>query len=346
MRQQNAGFVVGLLGSLLFFSSCFLYLDISGHLSAKRKPDTINFPVDHAHHPGSVTEWWYFNGHLVSATGDNYAYGFCLFRVSGFIYFAHISFTDEKNGQFHFDRVFYPPSTARFRQNNPRVSYKEEQVIEQVSPGEFRIKGRCRDIVLDLVLRLEKKPMLVNGNGSIDMPEGGNSGYYSLTRLKTSGFVRNGKDSMVVSGLSWMDHQWGDFYVNEKGWDWFALQLADSTDYNIYSFRNSSGRILKQYVNISDREGHTSTYGEVKIIRSSFWRNRITGNRYITGWELILPGRKDTLLLGANMNDQEIYSSNKGDRFPDYWEGSCRVIKKTAEGRVVKGIGFSEHFPY
>jgi len=283
MRRKTAGFVVGLLGSLLFLSSCFLYLDLAGHVNRHKKAEPLLFPADHAHHRKSVTEWWYFNGHLVSGTGDNYTYGFCLFRVSALVYFAHVSFTNEQNRRFTFERIFYPPGTVKFRQDAPRVSYNEEQLMEQVAPGQFRIKGRCKDIVLDFMLRVEKKPMLVNGDGSIDMPEGGNSAYYSLTGLTTSGTVRIGPDAMLVSGLSWMDHQWGDFYVRDKGWDWFSLQLEDSTDYNIYSFRNSNGRTLKQYVNILDRDGNISSSGEVKLTRTSFWKSGYTGNRYCTG---------------------------------------------------------------
>ncbi|MBK7252974.1 MAG: hypothetical protein IPI04_03425 [Ignavibacteria bacterium] len=60
---------------------------------------------------------------------------------------------------------------------------------------------------------------------------GNASYYYSYTRLKTEGkIILDGKE-FEVSGYSWMDREWSTSALSEdqKGWDWFALQLDDST---------------------------------------------------------------------------------------------------------------------
>ncbi len=337
---------MGLFGCLLLLPACFFSSRNVSQSPKNKIIPLIHFPADHGNHKGSLTEWWYFNGHLNTDSGKNYSYGFSLFRATALVYFAHVSFTDEKDQQFVFDRIFYPFSKVKFQKNSVGISYGNEQVIEQAGLHTFRLKGKLKNIGIDLVLNIEKAPMLVNGDGKIDMPEGGESFYYSLTRLKTKGVVSIDGTPMPVTGSSWMDHQWGNFYVMDKGWDWFSFQMEDSTEYNLYSFRNSRGRTLKQFVNVLNDQSKISSYREMKILRSSWWENKVTSNKYITAWKLILPGRRDTFFVDANMNNQEIYARKRSDFFPSYWEGRCTVIKKTADGRIVRGQGFAEHFPF
>ena len=69
------------------------------------------------------------------------------------------------------------------------------------------------------------------------------SHYYSLTRLTTDGHIRLGADTFAVTGLGWMDHEFGsaDLADNIVGWDWFSLQLNDSTELMWYSLRHADG---------------------------------------------------------------------------------------------------------
>jgi len=305
----------------------------------------IDFSKDHGNHTSSLTEWWYFNGHLTGPNGKNYSYGFCLFRRIPLLYFAHISFTDETNQVFTFDRKFYPSSKVKFGQQTADISYGDEQIIEQPGYSEFRIKARLKDIDLDLMLDLEKPPLLNNGNGLIDM-EGGRSFYYSLTRLRTSGRIVMQGRSMPVTGNSWMDHQWGNFHVINRGWDWFSFQMEDSTEYNLYSFRNKKNKTLKQFANILDEQNRSTSQQQICISRMDWWHNQETSNRYTTRWEIILPERKDTFIVAARVKNQELFATKMFDFMPSYWEGACTVVKRTANGRTVHGQGYAEHFPY
>lgn len=305
----------------------------------------INFSRDHGNHTGSLTEWWYFNGHLTGPSGKTYSYGFCLFRRFPLLYFAHLSFTDETSQVFTFDRKFYPSSKVKLGKQSADISYGNEQTIEQPGYSEFRIKAKLKDIGMDLVLDLEKSPLLINGNGLINM-EGGRSFYYSLTRLRTSGSIVMEGRSMPVTGNSWMDHQWGNFRVINRGWDWFSFQMEDSTEYNLYSFRNKKNKTLKQFVNILDEQNMTFSQRQISISRMDWWYNQETSNRYTTSWEIILPARKDTFIVTARVKNQELFATKMFDFIPSYWEGACTVVKRTANGRTVQGLGYAEHFPY
>jgi predicted secreted hydrolase len=225
------------------------------------------------------------------------------------------------------------------------ISYGKEQIIEQTGPNEFRIKARLKKISLNFLLNLERKPMLINGNGQIKM-EGGKSYYYSLTRLKTSGQIDINGRTFAVSGISWMDHQWGNFHVITRNWDWFSFQMEDGSDYNIFSFRDKKKRVLPQYSNILNDSISTFSRQEIKISRIKWWRNQHTSHLYTTEWKIILPDQRDTFFVKAIVKNQELSVMNKFDFLPSYWEGACAVIKKTANGKIVKGLGFAEHFPY
>ena len=305
----------------------------------------IDFSKDHLKHSGSLTEWWYFNGHLTASNGKNYSYAFCLFRRFPLLYFVHISFTDEASHVFTFKRKFYPYYKVKFGRQTADISYGNEQIIEQQGLSAFRIKAKLKDISLDIVLDSEKPPLLNNDNGLIDM-EGGRSFYYSLTRLRTSGSIIMQGCPIPVTGNSWMDHQWGNFNIINKGWDWFSFQLEDGTDYNLYSFRNKKNETLKQFATIFDEQNKIYSQQRIIISRLDWWDSPETSNRYTTNWEIILPASNDTFFVTSRLKNQELFATKIFDVSPSYWEGACTVTKRTAKGMTIQGLGFAEQFPY
>ena len=45
-------------------------------------PEPLQFPADHAMHPGYRNEWWYFTGNLDGADGRRFGFQFTLFRFA------------------------------------------------------------------------------------------------------------------------------------------------------------------------------------------------------------------------------------------------------------------------
>src|SRR5207253_5490843 len=88
---------------------------------------------------------------------------------------------------------------------------------------------------LRLSLIDEKTPALHHG-GYIDYGPAGGSYYYSRTRLAVSGELTQSDGAPAgVSGVAWMDHQWGNFVVAAAGgWDWYSLQLDDHSELMLY----------------------------------------------------------------------------------------------------------------
>ena len=104
------------LKHIIFLVSLTLVLPINSEPSRHYKWD---FPADHGAHHEFNTEWWYFTGHLTSATKENYGFELTFFRVAtsakkldanewipSQVYLAHFALTDDSTQKFDFfDRL-------------------------------------------------------------------------------------------------------------------------------------------------------------------------------------------------------------------------------------------------
>lgn len=308
---------------------------------------SVDFSKDQGNHMSKLTEWWYYNGHLKTDDGKEFGYEFCLFRGSPIVYFAHVGITDVSGNKFSYIREFYPPTKVKLKKETADINYANDQVIQQIGDFSYRIKGKTNTQSFDLKMTLEnKKPLMINGNGLIDMPEGIDSYYYSLTRLKTEGSISDGTKVSNVKGTSWMDHQWGNFYVLRTGWDWFSFQMDDGTDYNLFSFRSRKDQTLKQFVNVTDAQSKTSVGSKMNLKRLSWWTSFNTSDLYVNKWEVSLPERNEKFIVQAQVDNQEVYPTKPYDIAPTYWEGTCNITKIMPDGKEIKGMGYIEHFPY
>src|SRR6185295_10313916 len=102
---------------------------------------------------------------------------------------------------------------------------------------------------VSLVLKLApSKPEVVHGENGISQKgstAGNASHYYSLTRLESSGLINLDGESFEVSGLSWMDHEFGTSFLDDQqtGWDWFSIHLEDGRDLMLFKIRRRDGSI-------------------------------------------------------------------------------------------------------
>lgn len=305
----------------------------------------INFSLDQGVHRNKLAEWWYYTGHLNTPENTAYGYEICYFRVAPVINFAHIAVTDEKNQRFTYERNYYKPSNVSFAQGKAQIRYGTV-ASDQTGPLAYSVNvpvgGKYQ---LNLQMQAEKEPLIINGNGLIDMPEGIDSYYYSLTRLKTSGTISVDGKTIPVTGQSWMDHQWGHFVALRIGWDWFSFQMEDGSEYNLFGFRKRNGEKLERYVNAlaGTQPIHGKGFG---IERLQWWRSPKTGKNYVTKWRVTLPQTREVFEVEAAVPDQEVAATSLLDIAPTYWEGRSHIVKIRPDGTRVKGLGYTEHFDY
>lgn len=309
--------------------------------------EPIAFPRDEGAHWGALTEWWYLNGHLEGGS-ERFGFEYTLFRVGPVLFFAHVALTDETGRGFHYAREWYAPGKTASSDKGLDVRYGPQH-IKAIGGANYALAGVAdKTAGFDLQLSSRKRPMLINGDGTIDMPEGKDSRYYSLTRLDAAGTVRVGGRTLAVKGLTWLDHQWGPFYVSgfKERWDWFSVQADDGTDYNLFAFRGADGTPLARHVNRLDAAGTFRGGGHMELGRDATWQSPRTGLRYTTAWTLELPEAGERIKLEAVLPDQELSRLLPFpiDPLPQYWEGRMRATKTRADGSRVAGVAYSETF--
>src|SRR5512136_1929537 len=219
----------------------------------------FSFPRDHYAHGDFRTEWWYYTGHLRAKSGPEYGYQVTFFR-SGLaearnspsrwaaknLYLAHFAISDIPRKDF---RYFQRINRAGLGQAGASETEFRVWVGDWEVGGDGtrqRLRAKDGEFAVDLNLSSQKPPVIHGANGVSRKGEGRGhaSHYYSLTRVKTDGtLVVRGK-TLEVTGLSWMDHEFGstDLNPDQVGWDWFSLQFEDRTELMLYIIRNADGR--------------------------------------------------------------------------------------------------------
>jgi len=339
--------------------------------------DPFTFPHDHGAHR-SVCEWWYWNGHFTTDDGArSYGFELCFFKALEGVKVCHVALTDETNQTFEYERFYCLPIDGRAARGKLDLRFRKRDLVicrrdpvcwasghdaSSANKHAHVIHGEVGNITFEFDLAsMGKAPLPINGDGIIDMPEGGNSWYYSLTKLNLKGTLTladsDGSEvSSAVSGQAWMDHQWGKFYVLRRGWDWFSFQMDDDSEYNLFAMRRGiSARVrygvpsAETYANTIDANechrhvGGLATPHNVEVRPLVLWQGK-TG-RFATCWEVIVHPWGESFLVRARVDDQEV-GSGPLDPLATYWEGSCDVWRRNANGELVRGLAYIEHMPY
>ncbi|MBL8006799.1 MAG: carotenoid 1,2-hydratase [Ignavibacteria bacterium] len=320
------------------------------------------FPEDHGPHPGFRTEWWYFTGNLTTPDNKKFGYQFTVFRTalssgrksgvsewrSDQIYMAHFTVTDISNGRFYFDERFSRDGNelAGAQAEPLKVWLEDWQITESENRKAFDlpvISIKAKSDKTEIRLWLESvKPLILQGNEGLSQKgsqPGNASYYYSYTNLKTSGIIITEDREYEVNGKSWMDREWSTSALSEdqKGWDWFSLQLDDSTELMYYQMRKKDGTPDKYSSGvIIDKAGLKRQINrEEADLEVTESRKNSSGIEYPSGWNLKIPSEKIELKIIPAVRDQFLDVTVK------YWEGSV-TVKGKKNNTDISGRGYAE----
>jgi len=330
----------------------------------KKAVDKIKFefPLDLGSHPEFRTEWWYFTGNLTGEGGEEFGYQFTIFRTalsknknarnsdwnSNQIYMAHFAVTDINENKFYFDERFSREGNRLAgAQINPFKVWLEDWQVKQIGQSinfdlpTLNINAKTERAEINLTLEAIK-PFVLQGDKGLSQKGsqvGNASYYYSYTRLKTSGkIILDGKD-YEVSGFSWMDREWSTSALSkdQKGWDWFSLQLDDNTEIMYYQMRKNDGSpdIFSKGVLVDENGLSQSIKKEEVVLKVTDNWKALDGATYPSGWTLQIPTKNIDLKITPAVKDQFLDVSIK------YWEGSVK-IEGTKNGNRVNGRGYVE----
>ena len=217
----------------------------------------ISLPADQFAHSGAPNEWWWHVGTLTSA--DNRRFGFEI-NVTGEVDYAYtqIEITDVNN-QCNYQKVNVaipcPANWAQYDQTKPwqvqlsgsASSPTDGAVLMQAidgNPLNMKVNASFVDAASNTSCQLllnfyqQGPPLLafgtgvhflVNPNGTTPLTK--NNYYYSLTHLQASGTITIGKEVIEVTGVTWMDHEYGAFPSGTPGkpviWLFQDIQLSN-----------------------------------------------------------------------------------------------------------------------
>jgi len=326
------------------------------------------FPRDHGAHERFRTEWWYYTGHLTGSAGRRFGFQLTFFRRGippeqvhtlpsqwsiQQLYLAHVALTDLENGRFLYADKLSRAGLGKAGADTGRLHVWLDRwslSTDEASSPRHTLQAATDTFAIDLALT-SAKPLVVHGRNGVSRkgPDPGQaSHYYSLTRLATEGHIRVGADTFAVTGLSWMDHEFGsaDLPDDVVGWDWFSLQLSNSTELMWYSLRHADGTVDPvsggTFI-LADGRTQPLTRHDLAIEPLSHWTSTRSGGRYPQRWRLTAPALGVDLEVASLLNDQELDTARSTG--VTYWEGAVSASGR-AGGVPVTGNGYVEMTGY
>jgi len=360
-----------LAGAILLLASAGLADDeaCAGYLQATG-PCKLEFPRDHAPHPGFRTEWWYYTGNLASETGRKFGYQLTFFRYqltpfggsAGWpdppsawrtrqIYIGHAAVSD-LSAKRHLQAQKVGREGLEGLGLGGWVQYGSDVTLflpgwsVVIFPRSHKLTAGGDDFAFQLELTPAKPPVKhgLDGYSRKGSTAERASCYYSFSRMETTGTVTLGGKPIPVKGESWMDHEFSTAPLEPGtvGWDWFSIQLDDQSEFMMFLLRREDGELNPassgSYIDARGGLRHLDrSYFEVGVLNT--WKSKASGAVYPSEWRIQIPLLDISVDVQSNLADQEMRTS--ASTGVTYWEGSVSV-KGTKRGSPIEGHGYVE----
>ncbi|MGF1705328.1 lipocalin-like domain-containing protein [Enterovibrio baiacu] len=307
------------------------------------------FPDDYGVHNSFRQEWWYITANLSDKNGQQYGVQWTLFRSAmspeqkegwndNHIYMAHFVVTSA-NETYSAERF----ARAGIGQAGVTLSPFEAWIDNWSwsSKGDLpfpaMLTAQHQDVGIDLNMTAKKAEILQGQQGYSQKHATENvaSYYFSVPRIEMSGTLTIGGQAVDVSGLGWMDREWSTKALSDdqRGWDWFSLQLNDGRSLMLAQVRSEAGPYRFGALVEEDGKSRTLASQEITMMPMSF--SKMEEGRYIpTEWQVSVASEDIALTTEPLNNDNWLPFM-----FP-YWEGPIQF-----EGSH-SGVGFMEATGY
>jgi predicted secreted hydrolase len=324
----------------------------------------FEFPRDYFDHPDFQTEWWYYTGNLKSANGHRYGFELTFFRQAVSrdpsqaatwdvkdIYLTHLALSDLESQKFyHSERTNRAgPGIAGVSGSSSRIWNGNWQI--QWEGADQRLQAIDKQFQLHLTLHSEKPPVIHGENGVSQKSEGaGHASYYiSLTRLAANGQLELNGQTLDVTGLAWMDHEFFTHQLESSqiGWDWLSVQLEDNTELMLFRIRRKDGSLdpfsSGTYVDAQGTSTHLRANDFILQPLGENWTSPVTHATYPIAWKIVVPKLEIELEAHTSLPAQEFPGKTK--IAPSYWEGAIQ-LGGHREKSPLGGVGYLEMTGY
>ncbi len=334
---------LALLG--LFLAGCGNSASSPNGNAASRTSALVHLPADQAAHTHAHNEWWYVVGHL--HRGKRYfGYEVTTFKIDhvrppGFsspvtLYRTDVAITDIVHRRFDHQITYWFPEGQTLSTHALDI-HVGNVLLQGATAASMHLQAHMPLGRVALQLSSKKPAMDVGGRGYLSFGNG-YTYYYSLTDLASRGSLSVAGRRYSVGGISWLDHQWGNWsWRSFRGWTWMALQLDSGVQLSLFDVRGAKQGT--RLVSVLLQNGRLRTLRRLTITPTGTWVSPHTGARYPSGWTLRIPGMRAVLRVQPSVLDQEM--TVPGQRRASYWEGTGRT-SGTFLGKSAHGFSYTE----
>ncbi len=328
--------------------------------------DAVELPRDLAAHSNAQTEWWYYTGHAETTKGRHFGFELVFFKrrtdldrfsvvplrlIGNPYYFAHFAITDIEGRSFRYSHrkssngMFDHPASASELHFHLQLGDWSAREAKNAHILRATIGS---DVTFEASLE-PKKGVILNGeNGVSFKDEGQASRYFSYTRMEVEGDLTQNGETEHFTGSAWMDREFGTWTPteNQKGWDWFSIQLDNNCELMCYQLRNGAGETSPYSSGsfVDENSGVSALKNEdFQIEPSGSWKSPHSGATYPSGWTIRVPSLEIDLTVTPVIEDQEL--DTRGTTMIVYWEGACDV-SGTMGGKEIGGRAYVELVGY
>ena len=294
----------------------------------------VVFPEDEGAHPTFPAEWWYGHFSLTDSKGREYGAMVAYFTIG----LKVLSISDLAAGRFHH---FVSGSALHYVEKKFDLRWGRDHWFrtDERSPS-YKLESYGGGLSLDLALLSDKPPLLGSGEGVSEWT-GGDSYYYSLTHLKSSGRIELQAEKLDVNGIGWMDHQWINS-LGRGGWDWFAVQLDNNIELVVWRIVNPDESVRSYDLTIMFSDTAVYHTRKLSLEKLDSWVSPESDKEYGVLWRVREKARGLDLQIKARHREQEIRMFEMLS-IPSFyfWEGRT-AVSGYLDGKAVSGIGYAE----
>lgn len=300
-------------------------------------------PYLHTFHD-TRTEWLYFTGIVETDEGKRYGYQVTLFQVNyggayidRFAYIGHVALSDPEAKIHYKQKHTLLPHPQDPTQIGSAIVKLNGFSYEMLAEG-FHIEVVTETLSLSFHLHITTPPLPHGEEGLVTMGDGHKSGYYSYTDLSTSGTLAcQGHEYNIVSGRTWMDHQWGNFSPLALHWEWFSLRLEDKSALMVYFLHKPNQEEADSIWTYRTTQGEVYCGRKCALKSHRIWREKEGPTTYLLDWTLTIPELDATFEIRPLFDDQHFHNT----LLPSYWEGWC-AFSGQIDATEVKGDAYVE----
>ena len=294
----------------------------------------LQFPADHAAHPGYRIEWWYLTANLTGPDGTPMGLQWTLFRSA-----LAPGGTDDGPEQLWMGHAAVTtPDTHRVAERLARggigqagvtldgfEAYIDDWALRSSGGADpldrLRVTARGPDFAYDVALTAQGPLVLQGDDGySVKSAGGAASYYYSQPFYEVAGTVTLPSGPVEVTGQAWLDREWSSqpLAEDQTGWDWISLHLDSGAKLMGFGLRSRDGGHFTSATWVAP-SGEVTTYGDGALQLEALAQTEVAGRRVPTRWRVRLPDRNVDLEIDAVNGDAWMDTA-----FP-YWEGPVRI---------------------